>query len=392
MTEVVVDNMPFIERACSGAFDVVSKLLDGYVCIGGTFNGQLNMSTVSPRGSFGVDLVWDLWNEQFSAYWYTEGAITDSTPNGRIELGASAYTGLGFGRKENVHEAWSGGFESAEVSIGREFAGLISVSGTLQAFRSTGSFGMVGALIGVSGSVLIPTNTRSALRGMRPQGLSASAALASGCWRPHEQLTQVLRSPGRPGSAAVAIDCAGRGSRSYPLIELSDTSGGVYGVARHMTRVMGAGNPLIAGYGGYATAVALAKRQIYRMGLSGNRDAALAELRRRLCNEPYRLIRRYEAQGATGTEQREVDHETRVQRTAHGNYIIDMTHAVPTTGEWTTTLRLYGPQGNSLSFPGILFSKAHERAPNGFINGRSFESGAFERELNNWRERAMAFH
>ncbi len=398
--EQVVDNMPWVERVCSGAFDVVTKLLDGYVCVGGSFSGQLN-TRAAPRGSMGVDFVWDLWNEQFATYWYIEQGGQISTSPGsqtRLELGASAYTGLGFTRVRNVHQAWSGGFETAEISIGREFGGLITVAGTLQAFRGTGSFDMVGALVGVSGSVTIPTNTRQFLRGFRPRGLTGSAALTEGCWRPYDELTNALIRPGRRDGANVEIPCAGRGARTYALSDLSDTSAGVFGVADHMTRVMGQGNPLIAGYGGYATAVSLAKRQIRRAGISGDRTAALAELRRRLCNEPYQLIREYEsrrgASGAGATDQLEVAHETRVQRTPHGNYIIDMTHAVPTTGEWTSTLRLYDAHGNSLPLPGILFSKASARAPNGFINGRSYDSyssQSFERVLYDWRERAMAF-
>lgn len=398
VTEVVVDNMSFVEQVCSGAFDAVTKLLDGYVCVGGSFSGQLN-THAAPRGSLGVDFVWDLWNEQFSTYWYTESGAQVSTSGGsesRIELGASAYTGLGFCRADHVHAAWSGGFQTVEASIGREFGGLITVSGTLQAFRGTGSWDMVGALVGVSGAVTIPTNTRTLLRGLRPRGLAASAAYTEGCWTPYDELTQMLHSPGRRRAQPVAIACAGTGTRNYALIDLSDTSKGVFGVAAHMARIMGPANPLIAGYGGYATSVALAKRQIHRAGISGDRTAALAELRRRLCNEPYQLIRQYESQRGTGlaapTDQLEVDHETRVQRTPQGNYIIDMTHSVPSTGEWTTTLRLYGPQGNPLRLPGILFSKAHARAPNGFINGRSYPAGAFEHELNDWRQRAMAFH
>ena len=396
VTGAVVDDMSFVEQVCSGTFDAVTKLLDGYVCVGGSFSGQLN-TAVAPRGSLGVDFVWDLWNEQFSTYWYTERGTQISTSGlgtgSRIELGASAYTGLGFCRAGSVHEAWSGGFETAEASIGREFGSLISVSGTLQAFRSTGSFDMVGALVGVSGAVTIPSHTRQFLRGLRPRGLAASAAITSGCWRPYEELTTALQRPGRRGAASVAIQCAEAGPRSYALIDLSDTSGGVFSTAAHMARVIG---PLALPYGGYATSVSLAKRQIHRAGISGDRTAALAELRRRLCNEPYQLIRQYESQRGTGlaapTDQLEVDHETRVQRTPQGNYIIDMTHSVPSTGEWTTTLRLYSPQGTPLRLPGILFSKAYARAPNGFINGRSYQSGAFERELNDWRQRAMASH
>lgn len=398
VNEVVVDNMPFVERVCSGAFDAVTKLLDGYVCVGGSFSGQVNTHAAA-RGSVGVDFVWDLWNEQFSTYWYTEGGAQVSTTPGsgsRIELGASAYTGLGFCRANHIHAAWSGGFQTVEASIGREFGGLVSVSGTLQAFRGSGSFDMVGVLVGVSGAVTIPTNTRALLRGFRPRGLTASAAYTEGCWTPFDQLTTGLQRPGRRRSQSVTIPCAGPGARNYALIDLTDTSSGVFGVAAHMARIMGYANPLIAGYGGYATSVSLAKRQIHRMGISGDRTAALAELRRRLCNEPYQLIRQYESQRGTGlaapTDQLEVDHETRVQRTPQGNYIIDMTHSVPSTGEWTTTLRLYGPQGNPLRLPGILFSKAYVRAPNGFINGRSYQSGAFEQELNDWRQRAMAFH
>jgi hypothetical protein len=60
----------------------------------------------------GVDLVWDLRNMQFATFFYTgQGYRT------LVGLEASVYMGYGFGRKDNVIDAWSGQFETADASV-----------------------------------------------------------------------------------------------------------------------------------------------------------------------------------------------------------------------------------------------------------------------------------
>lgn len=61
----------------------------------------------------GVDIVWDLWNQQSAAFMYGGGGLTSLAG-----VEAAVYSGYGFGNKSDVIDAWSGQFNTASLSVG----------------------------------------------------------------------------------------------------------------------------------------------------------------------------------------------------------------------------------------------------------------------------------
>lgn len=202
-----------------------------YICFGGqaTYNGRVL------SGGIGCDLVWDLWNEQFSAFYFPVGSMSLSKT---IGVGVTAYVAIGFGRFDNVHAAWSGQFNSVSASVavpGLNWKLLgISVGGS--GFASP-DFSMTGGAATVTAAISIPI----AVSGAMPANLS----IGTGMWYPFNQLTEIL------GFGYPMRDVGGN--------KIVGLEAGVTGVATHMFRVMPSFGQLYAGLATFATAVSVYK-------------------------------------------------------------------------------------------------------------------------------------
>jgi hypothetical protein len=202
-----------------------------YIC----FGGHVSLNGTVPILSGGVDLVWDLWNEQFSAFYYTSKALALSTLLGGS---VSAYLAFGFGRFPNVHAAWSGEFNSAAASVavpGLKW-GKIGVSAGVSGFASP-DFAMVGgaANVMVEGSLCIKLS----------DVLPGSISVATGDWSPWNQLTELM-SFGFP-------------IRNVNGNKIIGLEAGVTGVARHMAFCIPLLSVMYPALATYATAVSISK-------------------------------------------------------------------------------------------------------------------------------------
>lgn len=341
-------------KLCDAAFTgVIENLLDGYVVIGGTIAGQLGLG----RTGGGMDLVWDLWNEQFSAFTYPEyGLSTDSAAG----AAGAVHVGFGTGRFNGVHPAWSGTFYGVDYSLSLDAWRVLSISGSVQGFRSPDG-AMVGGLVSVGGSASVPDSLTKLIK--FPLGGSVTAT--GGEWTPDDTTTRALTPSNR------RRDLVSAGRHTYLNLEE-----GELGVALHMIHVMGP-TPLALGLAAYALAVAMVKRQMEDKGIR-DRSAGLQDLHLSLCSQAYRRMQRYQGDVPSGTEERHYDGYS-VQRTQRGNYIITSTSSVPATGEWRSTRRLHRPDATLIS--SHRFGMAIGNAPNGFIDGRSYPRGQFSERV-----------
>lgn len=335
-------------QLCDAAFTgAVQHLLDGYIVIGGTVAGQAGLA---PIGG-GIDLVWDLWNEQFSAFTYPSLGLSSDVA---ASVGGAVHVGFGTGRFDGVHSAWSGTFHSVEYSLSVDIWRVVSLSGQIQGFTSPDGT-MVGGLVGGGASASVPDS----LSKMIKFPLGGTAVAATGEWTPYDQLT-ALMAGNRRGDLV-----QGR----YAYLNLEE---GELGVATHMVSVMGV-TPLSLALGAYAIAVAMAKRNMEDKGIT-NREQGLRDLHLTLCSQAYRRIQGYAQDVPSGTDERHYD-DYAVQRTARGNYIITETHSVPATGEWRSTRRLHRPDATLID--SYRFWMAIGNAPNGFVDGRSYPRAQF---------------
>ena len=344
-------------RLCDAAFQgVIEQLLQGYLVVGGTFAGQAGLY----RQSYGMDFVWDLWNEQFSAFTYPEHALsTDSLAGGA----GGVHLGAGFGRFDSVHDAWSGTFLSSEVSIDARLFSIVRVNGMVQGFTSPDGR-MVGGLVGAGASVSIPSSVSRLVR----LPLGATVTPGGGVWTPSNELTRALTPASRQADLST-----GR----YTYLNLEE---GEFGVASHMVHVLGP-TPTALLFSNYAIAVAMVKRHMEDKGFTetADRSAGLRDLHLTLCSQAYRRIQAYSAAVPSGDEEQHNDGYS-IQRTTAGNYIITTTHSVPTTGEWRSTRRLHRPDGSVIST--YRYGMAIGGAPSGLVDGRSLATGGpFETEV-----------
>lgn len=213
-------------------------VLNGYICCGGTvtYNGRTAVA------GMGFELVWDIWNEQFSAFYFPIGGLSLAK---KLSGTASLYLGVGWAFGDsfpvfpNVHQAWSGRFNSVSASapIPGFNWGAIGLSAGLSFFASP-DFSIRGGAITVSlaGGIPIP------VAGELPLGLTGATSV----YYPWEAATQALRM-GNP-----AHTLAGKS-----IIGLER---GVLGVALHMTACGISTSPLL---GAYATAVSLVKTRAH---------------------------------------------------------------------------------------------------------------------------------
>ena len=309
----------------------------------------------------GVDFVWDLWNEQFSAFIYP--SVERSFDVG-IGASAGVQVGFGTGRFDNVHDAWSGIFIGSNASITLSAWRIIQISGHIEGFTSPNG-SMVGAVMGATVGASVPDAVHKLVR----FPLNANVRVTAGTWTPNDALTRLAAGDRRGGLVR---------NGAYEYLDLSD---GVTQVARHMLSMMGPG-PLAIGLGAYATAVSMTKSYLESVGIT-DRRRGLEELRA-LLSRSYRRISAYRGEVPGGTELRDYGDYT-VQRTHTGNFII--TEVVSNaTGETRWIRRLHSPAGDVLRIERYHTAVDPSFVPNGFINGRSYNRHAsrpneFEPEL-----------
>lgn len=341
-------------QLCDAAFSsVVESLLEGYIVIGGTATGQAGMLAAQA----GIDFVWDLWNEQFSAFTYPTTGINSQSLLGAA---AAAHVGFGTGRFDNIHDAWSGEFRSVEVGFQLNAWRVLGINGAVQYFQSPDG-SMKGALASLGGSATIPNSVTQLFR----LPANASITAGTGFWTPSDPLTESLA----PVSRTAQLRRTDKGR--YWEMEV-----GVVGVGAHILQVLGhsTGSLVLAGY---ATAVALAKDHAESRGIR-DRAQALRELHLTLCSAAYRQISEYKSDVGSGSGQRTYDGYS-VQRTSGGNFIITTLPGEGATGEWRTTRRLFSP--DAVLLDQHTYWMPSGGAANGFINGRSYPLIQFSEEI-----------
>lgn len=357
-----------VTRLADGAFTaVVQTLLEGYIVVGGTVSGQMGMSAAGG----GVDFVWDLWNEQFSAFVYP--SVERSFD---IGIGASAgvQVGFGTGRCKDVHDAWSGIFIGTNASITLSAWRIIQISGHIEGF-STPNGSVVGAVMGATVGASVP----DAVHKLVKFPLDANVRVTAGVWTPNDALTRLATPPDRRRDLVKNP----RGGHLY--LDLSD---GVTQVARHMSSMLPP--PLALGLGAYASAVSMTKSYLESSGIT-DRKQALEELRS-LLSGSYRRIAEYRREVPRGTEERSYDDYT-VQRTNRGNFIITDTESI-NAGPTNWYRRLHDPNGDVLRAEKYYTAVDASFAPNGFIDGRSYNRhpsrpNAFKAEIDRRHARMM---
>ena len=330
-------------RLADGTFTaVVQTLLEGYIVVGGVASGQMGLSAVGG----GVDFVWDLWNEQFSAFVYP--SVERSFDVG-IGASAGVQVGFGTGRCKDVHDAWSGIFIGTNASITLSAWRILQISGHIEGFTTpTGS--IVGAVMGATVGASVPDAVHKLIK----FPLDANVRVTAGNWTPADALTRrATRGYGK---------IVQNGAHVY--LDLSD---GVTQVAGHMVKVMGP-TPLAIGLGAYATAVSMTKSYLESAGIT-DRQKALEELRA-LLSRSYRRISEYRRDVPSGTEMKSYRDYT-VQRTSKGNFIITETESY-NGGPTNWYHRLHDPNGDVLRSEKYYTAVDASFAPNGFIDGRSY--------------------
>ena len=166
-------------RLINRMYDLDDRVLNGYVAFGAVAAGTVGVTNFSG----GIDLVWDVWNEQFSVFGYGKAGATFPSAVG---VGSGFALGLGFGRQPNVHAAWSGRFYEVGFSAGFKILKALDLSVSAAAFTSPG-FGVVGLGWGVSGSASLPIRVPPLANVLWP---SVSVNLSAGDWYPFDTLTR----------------------------------------------------------------------------------------------------------------------------------------------------------------------------------------------------------
>lgn len=363
-----------LEYLCDATFQtVVRNLAKGYIVVGSTAEGQLG----SAAAGGGVDLVWDLWNEQFAAYAYPQGGLSYFN----ISAGVTAYAGFGFGLHDHVHSAWSGWFRGGTAAIELSVYRLISLEGSLSYFESPDR-STVGGLVGVGASVGVP-RMRDFVR--LPLGLSA-AGVAAGYWTPFDTLTRRLFNARIRQSHIISRPAAN--GRNHALVNLEP---GRWGVTQHLRHVLGV-NPLSTGFMFYASTVSLLKEFMQARGmLGGSREGGLQALHNWACSETYRLIQRYRSDVPNGTSQREYAGGHTVQRTAGGKYLITSNvGGTDAVGAWTTVMKLRTADNGYGGVPSVRYGMAMRGAPSAVINGETVSMQELSNRLMRVRQRMHA--
>lgn len=366
-----------LEYVCDAAFLAAMKALtEGYIVVGSVGTAQVG----SAAGGGGVDLVWDLWNEQFAVYAYPQGGLSYFN----ISAGAQVYTGFGFGNggspHPHIHSAWSGWFRGASASFGIDVFRLLSLEASVSYFESPDR-STVGGLVGVGASVSVP-RIRDVLR----LPLQASAAgVAAGFWTPLDAGTRLFFNPSINQSHIIMKPAAD--GRAHHVVNLEP---GRWGVAEHILHVLGPG-PLTPSFMFLASAVSILKEYMEGRGLGGDRRAGVQQLHNWACSETYALIQRYRAEVPTGTMQLEDPGGHTIARTPRGKYLITSTvGGTDAVGSWTTVMRLRTAENTYGGVPSTRFGMAMRNAPSAVIDGMSVSRMQLSPRLMAIRDRMNA--
>ncbi len=348
------------KNLCNTAFtNVIAQLLQGYICIGWSAGAQIGPYR---KGLVDYELVWDLWNEQFAGFYFTHEAVSS-------ELAIGAYgdvsLGFGFGRFSNVLDARSGEFSEVEYEASLSMWKVVNVSGAVQGFSKFDN-SMFGGKVSLAASAGVPSTVEHLIK-LPAHG---SISYARGVWTPHDPLTKKLTSSQLSGALKTG------GAPKKLFLDLQD---GEVGTANHILNVLGT-NALGMSLASYAFLVAAAKRHAEHLGIT-DRDAALKDLHLTLCNELYRLISRYRREAPSGMNELNFGSAS-VQRTRKNNYIVTSTKK-DATGYWHTVRRLCTQDAAVLD--GHSYWMATQRAPNGYIDGRSYSMRTFSDEIQRRR-------
>ncbi len=366
-----------LEYVCDATFlSAMKALTEGYVVVGSSATGQLGSAVAGG----GMDLVWDLWNEQFAVYVYPQGGLSYFN----ISAGAQVYTGFGFGNggqpHPHIHSAWSGWFRGASASFGVDVFKLLSLEASVSYFESPDR-STVGGLVGAGASVSVP-RIRDVLR----LPLRASAAgVEAGYWTPLDAATRMFFNA-RINRSHVIMKPAADG-RPHAVVNLEP---GRWGVAEHMFHVLGA-TPLTPGFMFLASAVSIFKEYMEGRGLAGDRRAGVQQLHNWACSETYALIQRYRSEVPTGTLQREYPGGHTIARTSRGKYLITSTvGGSDAVGAWTTVMRLRTGENAYGGVPSVRFGTAMRGAPSGMIDGQPVSMLQLSSQLMDIRRRMDA--
>lgn len=204
------------------------------------FTGASVEAGAGLHGILGRDYVWDLYNLQISAFNYK--ALEVVFGSGTIGAGVNTYVGMGFGRKIDVNDAWSGKFSTTG------FSGSLPVlsdylSGHIAYFSAQTPQGradhrFVGGSVGISASVSAPT------------AIPGAVQIASGNWiidkRENQRLSQQLARHGVSNSMAGSGTCQGRCVRIDNLVRGAGYTGRAVNLARSLPVILMNTAPSIA--------------------------------------------------------------------------------------------------------------------------------------------------
>ena len=190
-------------------------------------------------GNVGIDVVFDLWNQQAATFYYGGGGLGNL-----LGGGVSAYTGYGFGNKSSVIDAWSGIFASGSLSA--------TIPLTKVGVGASGFSSDDGSLIGGVASASLGINFLNEV--------VVDVAATAGKWFPFDRGTNALGSSFWFVSPTTATD-AFEGT-NYNYLQFAN-GGEVRGLA--LMQVAGTGGTSAA-----ATAVAISV--IRNRGISIRRD------------------------------------------------------------------------------------------------------------------------
>ncbi len=139
-----------------------------YVFVGASMKAAA-IKTVTDGGA---DIVFDLSNRQLAAFTYKSYGVQNL-----VGVSANVYFGYAFGKKNNVLDAWSGEFQSAEASVESPYLEL-SVGGAI--FRAPDN-SLWGALAEVS----------VGLNALGPVAM-VDVGVSEGMWTPWDKATKAL--------------------------------------------------------------------------------------------------------------------------------------------------------------------------------------------------------
>lgn len=166
-----------------------------YFFVGGSVSGGAVVA-----GTAGVDVVWDLWNQQAATFGYLGGGVSSL-----VGAEASAYSGYGFGDKSSVIDAWSGTFITGSLSGGLP---VLKLSVGASGFASPDGSLIGGAVSVTVGFDFIPT--------------PVDGSLTAGKWTPFDGGTKAL------GNHFVFVSYttgqADYGGKSYDYLQLGGSS------------------------------------------------------------------------------------------------------------------------------------------------------------------------